>query len=121
MHGDGLGGMGGGGRLGGLTWTGVLSACRHWLIKGIIDDDEETEVDFDDREWISLLDFERLRIIPLVFIGDASGGEIDFVRHSFCSDLLPLQCRRDEWNDDERVNNVFDDLRRSTKKRIDDD
>jgi len=62
----------------------------------MIDDDEEVEVDFGDRECISLLDFERFRIIPLVFIGDASGGEIDFVRSSFCSVLLPLQWRREE-------------------------
>jgi hypothetical protein len=59
------------------------------LINGIIDDDEEEVlVDFNDREGISFDDFERFRMIPFVFIGKVSGGEVDFVRKIFCSVLL---------------------------------
>jgi hypothetical protein len=116
--GDVFGGIGGGGRLGGFRWIGVLSGCKHWLINGIIDvDDDKVFVDFDDREWISFVDFERLRIIPLVFIGEISGGEVDLVRKIFSSLLLLLAWRKEEWNDDERVNDVFDIFGRSNQKK----
>lgn len=49
-----------------------------------------------DREEISLFDFERLRMIPLVFIGEPLGGEIDLVRKSFSSVFLLLIERNDE-------------------------
>ncbi len=84
--GDGFGGIGGGGRLGGFIWIGVLSGCRHWLINGINDD----------RVVISFVDFERLRIIPLVFIGEISDGDVDLGRKLFCSVLLLLEWRKEE-------------------------
>lgn len=115
--GDILGGSGGGGdRLDGFIWTGVdLSDWRHWLIKGRMDDDGESD-DFEDREWISLFDFERLRRHPSVLVGEASGGDVDFVRNNFCSFFPLFPYRSDEWNDDERVNNAFAVFNRSKPK-----
>jgi hypothetical protein len=97
MLGDVLGGSGGGDRFGGFIWIGVLSDWMHWLINGISNDDEEV-----------LFDFERLKVVSVVFI-----GEVDLVREILSSILFVFEWRKEDWNDVERVNGVFDGLRRS--------
>lgn len=118
MLGEAFGGIGGGGRFGGFIRIRVLSTCIHWLINGMIDDDDEILFGFercadDVREEISFADLERLKGNPWVLFEEVSGGEVDLVRSAFFSALLALEWRKEEWNDDERINSVCDALRRS--------
>ncbi len=85
---------------------GVLSGCIHWLINGIIDDEDKFLFNLErgvDLAVISFVDFERLRIILSLSIGEVSNGDVDFV----------LEWRKEELNDDERINDDFDDFGRS--------
>jgi hypothetical protein len=54
-----------------------------------------------------------LRIILSLSIGEVSNGDVDFVRNIFCSILFVLEWRKEELNDDERINDDFDDFGRS--------
>ena len=116
MLGESFGGSGGGGRLGGFKRIGVRSVWMHWLMNGIIEEVDELLFDFarwtvgKERLAISLVDFERLRITSSWFVvDDVSNGEVDFVRNI----LLDFEWRREDWNDVERVKDVFAEFNRS--------
>ena len=69
-----------------------------------------------DFETISFVDFERLRWIscpPSAAVATEWGGDVEYVRCSFCSALL--ERRKLAWNDDDRVKLIFDVVCRSSR------
>ena len=66
-------------------------------------------------ETISFVDLERFRLIscPPAAVAAECGGDVEYVRCSFCSALF--ERRKLAWNDDDRVKLIFDVFCRSSR------